>query len=40
MMHQIDRYLKLKRQAMHFMLNGDVEQYMRALRLMSRLAMR
>ena len=37
MMHQIQRYLRLKREATRLMLQGDVERYMRALRLMSRL---
>ncbi len=40
MMHQMDRYLKLKRQAMQLMLTGNVEKYMQALRLMSRLSIR
>jgi hypothetical protein len=40
MMNSMERYRKIKRQAMQLMLIGDVERYMRALRLMSRLAMR
>lgn len=40
MIHHIDRYLKLKQQAKRFMLNGDVGQYMRALRLISQISVR
>lgn len=40
MMHHMERYMKLKRQAMQLMLTGNVEQYMRALRLMSRISVR
>jgi hypothetical protein len=40
MTNSMERYRKIKRQAMQLMLIGDVERYMRALRLMSRLAMR
>jgi hypothetical protein len=39
MKHHLQLYTRLKRQSMQFMLNGDVERYMRALRIMSRLAM-
>ncbi len=40
MMQPIDRYTKLKRKAIDFMLTGNVEQYMRTLRLISRIAVR
>lgn len=40
MMKPVDRYMKLKRKAIDLLLTGDVERYLRALRLMSRLTVR
>jgi hypothetical protein len=40
MIQHIDRFQKLKRQAMQLMLTGQVDQYMKALRIMSRIAVR
>ena len=40
MIQHIERLQKLKRQAMQLMLTGQVDQYMKALRIMSRIAIR
>jgi hypothetical protein len=37
MISQVKRYLTLKREAMRLMIAGDVQRYMRALRLMNTL---
>ncbi len=32
MLNQVNQYLKLKRQAMHLMLTGDLKRYMETLK--------
>ena len=40
MLNQVNQYLKLKRQAMHLMLTGDLKRYMDTLRQLHELRKR